>query len=109
MKAKPNIDEDRFYVYGHFTEDTNELFYIGKGCARRAWIKADRSLKWQEIAAKGYTVKILHDGLTEEASLVLETELITSEKESNPKLVNKRAFMNKIELDYEKTQYFILL
>lgn len=102
MKSKPNINEDRFYVYGHFTKDTKELFYIGKGCARRAWAKADRPLKWQEIAAKGYTVKILHDSLTEEESLVLETELITSEKESNPSLINKRAFMNKIELDYER-------
>lgn len=101
MKAKPNTDEDRFYVYGHFTEDTNELFYIGKGCAKRAWSKVGRPQRWQDIATKGYTVKLLHEKLTESESLVLETALITSERESNPLLVNKRAFMNKIELNYE--------
>jgi len=101
MKSKPNIDPNRFYVYGHYDLDGN-LFYIGKGTARRAWVVADRPIKWNEIANGGYSVKILHDKLTEDDALKIETELITSEKETNDFIVNKRAFMNKIELDYDQ-------
>jgi hypothetical protein len=100
MKAKPNTDPNRFYVYGHYNLDGN-LFYIGKGCARRAWSKSERSLKWDEVANKGYSVKLLHENLTEDKALELEVELINSEKKVNPFLLNKRSTNNRIELDYE--------
>lgn len=107
MKSKPNIDPNRFYVYGHYTLDGN-LFYVGKGTARRAWFKSERPLKWDEVANKGYSVKLLHENLTEDKALELEVELINSEKKVNPFLLNKRSTNNRIELDYEsKEQAFV--
>ena len=38
---------NRFYVYGHYTLDTNELFYIGKGDFDRALI--DHSLRIKRL------------------------------------------------------------
>lgn len=29
------MKENRFYVYEHYTLDTNELFYIGEGIKKR--------------------------------------------------------------------------
>ena len=100
MKAKPIHEDNRFYVYGHFTKDTDELFYIGKGAGNRAWHTSERSISWNRVSEKGYTVKILIDKLTEEDALVLEGEMITSERLINPTLINKRAFADKIKLDY---------
>ena len=57
----------KFYVYGHFTLDTNELFYIGKGVSKRAWIKRERNPFWSSIIKKhGYRVEVLLDGLEED-------------------------------------------
>ena len=32
-----NTTENKFYIYAWFYKDTNEVFYIGKGCNNR-WI-----------------------------------------------------------------------
>ena len=53
-----------WYIYGHFTEDTNELFYIGVGTGRRAWSK-NRNQYWNRIVEKhGYSIEIICDGFT---------------------------------------------
>jgi hypothetical protein len=67
-----------FYVYGHFTEDTNDLFYIGKGKDNRAHeFNTARTKWWRNIVNKhGITVKLLHENLTEEQALLLEKQLI---------------------------------
>jgi hypothetical protein len=66
-----------YYVYGHYTADTNKLFYIGKGNGKRAWDASDRNKYWQHTVAKhGYTVTILHDNLPEHEALAKEIELI---------------------------------
>ena len=71
---------NKFYVYGHYRADTDELFYIGKGHGNRAWEKklsSGRSEWWQRIVNKhGYTVKLLHEQLTEKDALKKERELI---------------------------------
>jgi hypothetical protein len=65
------------YVYGHYKADTNELFYIGKGTGKRAWIMTGRSEYWQRVANKhGVVVKILEDALTDGEALAKETHLI---------------------------------
>ena len=62
-----------FYVYAHYTLDTDELFYIGKGCGRRAYHRAKRSDFWKNIERKhGCKVAILIDNLTEADAFVQE-------------------------------------
>ncbi len=72
-------DRNNFYVYGHFDKENN-VFYIGKGTKRRAWSK-DRHSVWKYYIEKcllnEYTVEIIEDGLTEDDSLLLESELIS--------------------------------
>ena len=65
------------YVYGHYKADTGELFYIGKGTGRRAWVTRKRNAHWNATVAKhGVVVKILEDGLTDERAYERERELI---------------------------------
>lgn len=73
------MSENRFYVYGHYTADTNRLFYIGKGTGRRAWDrgKTDRNDYWHKTVNKhGIVVKLLIENLTEEDAFTKEKELI---------------------------------
>lgn len=62
-----------YYVYAHFTVDSNELFYIGKGTKNRAHSDRGRNKYWHNIVNKhGYKVIILINNLTEESSLIQE-------------------------------------
>lgn len=66
-----------FYVYQHIRNDTKEVFYIGKGCGKRAYVKSRRSVYWQRIVEKyGYSIKIIEAGLTEQQAKELEISLI---------------------------------
>lgn len=72
--------ENKFYVYAHYRADTDEIFYIGKGSGNRAYEKKKsdgRSEWWHRIVNKyGYTVKLLHENLSEVEALKKERELI---------------------------------
>jgi hypothetical protein len=49
-----------YYVYGHFKNDTNEIFYVGKGQDDRAYVTEHRNPYWINVVNKhGYKVKIL--------------------------------------------------
>ena len=61
----------KYYVYSHRRKSTNEIFYIGKGCGRRAKCK-NRNDKWSKISAHGYTIDYLITGLNEEEAFELE-------------------------------------
>jgi hypothetical protein len=64
-----------FYVYGHYTLDTNELFYIGKGRGNRFIHnqKGKRSAYWFKITKKhGFRAEILIDNLSESDALIQE-------------------------------------
>lgn len=53
------------------------MFYIGKGCGKRAWKKSTRSEWWKRIENKyGRTVEIHSSGLTEDEAYLLERRLI---------------------------------
>lgn len=68
-----------FYVYEHRKATTGEVFYIGKGCGRRAWRHgpSKRSEWWNSTARKhGVIVRIVIDGLQEWAAAEIESELI---------------------------------
>lgn len=67
----------KFYVYVHRRKDTNAVFYVGKGCGKRAWKKTTRSDWWKRIEAKyGRTVEIVLTDMSEDDAFKLENELI---------------------------------
>ena len=81
-----------FYVYLHLTEDTNEVFYVGKGKGSRAYKLSGRNKFWHNVVNKhGFVVKIIEENLTEEQSILLEQKLINEYGRRNlgtGKLVN---------------------
>lgn len=76
MKEQDNI----FYVYAHYRASgskKDEIFYVGKGCGYRAYVKADRSNYWKHIVNKhDYYVEILYDNLDEQTAFSLEIATI---------------------------------
>lgn len=70
------MGEHRFYVYAHFTCDTDEVFYIGKGTNKRCSSLKARSKFWQAVAMKhGFYFCIITRG-TEKHCLNEERRLI---------------------------------
>jgi DNA polymerase III gamma/tau subunit len=71
------LEHHMYYVYGHYKKDTGELFYIGKGTKKRAWLKRRKNPHWSNVVNKhGLEVRILEDFLTEEQAFQREKELI---------------------------------
>lgn len=77
--------QNDYYVYAHKNLGGN-IFYIGKGRNKRAWNKSHRNAQWHEQSVDGYTVEMLAEGLTSEAALSIEQQLISK----NNNLVNIR-------------------
>ena len=70
---------NRFCVYGHYTSDTGELFYVGKGTEFRAsqFGVTNRNSYWINVKEKhGVKVEILKKNLTEQEAFQYEKELI---------------------------------
>lgn len=66
-----------FYVYLHKKASDGSVFYVGKGCNKRAWWEHGRSNYWQRIKNKhGLIVEIYKDGLTEHEAHLIEMRLI---------------------------------
>lgn len=66
-----------FYVYIHRKPATGEIFYVGKGCEKRAWDTKERNRHWKAVARKhGFVVEIVEAGLQEWAAFELERCLI---------------------------------
>jgi hypothetical protein len=67
-----------YYVYFHL-DNRGNVFYIGKGTARRAWSK-NRHAAWvkyvNEKLSGDYSIEIFKDGLTEKEAEELESEKI---------------------------------
>lgn len=79
-----------FYVYQHRRNDTNEIFYIGKGYGDRAYTKHNRNDYWRKVASKanGFTVEFIVKNIDEELALLVEQEKIDQLK--------KLGFWNKL-------------
>jgi hypothetical protein len=86
-----------YYTYAHFTADTKELFYIGKGHYRkdrpqatRAASSKGRNKYWNNIVKKhgGFTYEVLAEWKTEKEALDHEMFLIPLFKEMNIRLCN---------------------
>lgn len=80
---KHNIGPDGvrrdFYVYAHKDCKKDEVFYIGKGCGRRAWENSGRNPTWHEKVNSlndDWKVEILKEKLTENEAIDLERNLI---------------------------------
>jgi len=78
-----------YYVYQHRRNDTNAVFYVGKGKGYRCNQKTGRNIYWHRVADKhGYSVeKVLMD-LDEDLALLAEYELIDQYKRLNFALSN---------------------
>lgn len=80
----------RFYVYLHRRNDTGTVFYIGKGCGKRAWKKTGRNQWWKNIEGKhGRSVEIISRDLEEGEAFALEQKII--EEYGRDNLVNMNA------------------
>jgi hypothetical protein len=79
----------KFYTYAHFTADTKELFYIGKGSHKRAWDKSHRNTYWKRKERKqGLIVEVLAYWETEDECFEHEKFLITTFKEKGLAVCN---------------------
>jgi len=78
-----------YYTYAHIRNDTNKIFYIGKGKGKRAW-KYGRNKIWKNIVEKhGYTVDILAYWSTEAEAFEHEEILIKCFRKMGYELVNR--------------------
>jgi len=59
------VENNDYYVYAHIRNDTDSVFYIGKGRGNRAYSKR-RNKHWSNIVNKcgGYKARILKDKLS---------------------------------------------
>ena len=66
-----------FYVYIYWRLDTNDIFYVGKGCGRRWKYLHDRNEHFTNIINKyPVVVEIIKDNLTENEAFYWEEEII---------------------------------
>ena len=68
----------KYYVYAHYRPNDGKIFYIGKGCDRRAYEHESRNKHWRAIVKKygGFTVEIIHDDLDDTLAKMLECSYI---------------------------------
>ncbi len=72
---------ESYYLYRHVRLDKNQPFYVGIGLGRnflRAFQTHNRTDYWKKIAAKGFEVEIIMDGLGREEAIEKEKEFILS-------------------------------
>ena len=78
-----------YYLYYHYTLDTNELFYIGKGTGNRAWSCRRRNKWWNNKVTKhGFRVEIVQDHISEQEAIMLEIDMIALNRKIGKNLVN---------------------
>lgn len=78
-----------YYVYIHRRNDTNEVFYIGKGRRYRACVSCNRNKWWLAIVKKhGFTIEYVEKGLSEDDAYDLEVETIKFYRECGHKICN---------------------
>lgn len=72
-----DLNPAKFYVYEHLKPNTGEVFYIGKGCEKRAYQKRSRNSHWLNIVNKyGLEVNIVYNNLTNSEASKKEKDLI---------------------------------
>jgi hypothetical protein len=84
-------NSNMFYVYEHVRNDTNAIFYVGKGKNKRAYDTIARNKYWQRIYAKtegNITIRFIAENIDEELSLLVEIERIDQLKRLDISLSN---------------------
>lgn len=72
-----DLNPAKFYVYEHLKLNTGEVFYIGKGCEKRAYQKRSRNYHWLNTVNKyGLEVNIVYNNLTNSEASKKERDLI---------------------------------
>jgi hypothetical protein len=78
-----------YMTYAHYRNDTNQIFYIGKGSGNRPFNTFNRSKYWKSVAEKhGYSIKILAQWNNENDAFVHEEFLISYFRNAGHPLVN---------------------
>jgi hypothetical protein len=87
----------KYYTYAHFTADTKELYYIGKGKGNRAFSSLNRNRWWQHKVNKhgGFVVEILAEWPTEKEALEHEKFLIDCLEDTGHCLTNIQKSLGK--------------
>ena len=81
----------KHYIYFHRRNDTNEVFYVGKGSGNRAYqgSSSRRNAHWKNIVNKaGLTVEIVAEYEDKELAFAAETKYIIACMWQNYKLIN---------------------
>jgi hypothetical protein len=83
--------EQKFYVYEHIRPDTGAVFYVGKGCDKRAKNFHTRSDYWKKIKQEVGKVEVRYpvSMVDEELSLLAEMEYIDVLRRRGVDLINK--------------------
>lgn len=80
----------RFYTYIHRRASDGQVFYVGKGHAKRAWTTVNRNPHWVSTFKKhGLIVEVVAYWFSEEAAFDHEKVLIAEYRNSGLKLCNK--------------------
>ena len=78
-----------WYTYIHIRSDDKKVFYVGKGCGRRAWKVSSRSKYWSHVSDKhGVIVEIAANWCTEHEAFEHEKFLIACMRDMDMPLVN---------------------
>lgn len=81
---------DRFYIYEWYVVDTNEVFYVGKGCGDRVNSLKSRSNLFIKIRNNlNCAYRLVYEDLDEEKSLELEARQMLVRTLEGNHLVNK--------------------
>ena len=96
-----------FYTYAHYTKDTYELFYIGKGQGKRAYTEQNRNKWWKRKVSKhgGFFVELLalweteQEALEHEAFLIDTFDLIGVQLTNIQKSIGKETSGRKLSLE----------
>lgn len=79
LRNSNSMSNFKFYTYAHYKADTKEIFYIGKGSGKRAFLRYKRSVHWNSIVNKhGFKAEILALWETEKQALGHEKFLIST-------------------------------
>lgn len=101
-----NPTTKRYYVYAHYTKDTKELFYIGKGTGHRAYCKNSRNKHWKNIVKKHEFLVCFYDvNLEENDAYSLEFNYIKNLKPKANKMPGGRiSFFNNVLIRDKKSE-----
>lgn len=78
------MNKNDYYVYLHRSNETGEVFYVGKGRNNRCKSPLSKTFKWEQIASKGFTIEFHSVGLSNSDAYAIELDLI----KTLPNLVN---------------------